>query len=294
MSEPDAPNPQPALPQRRRIVLGAAILLGGCAEPYRGPGTETPGPQRVARLDVQGRVEVLQGGRVVVARDGMPLFAGDEIRTLASSYAQCRFVDGARVWLDYDTRVRMGSVFTFFGRVFASVSGIFQVDSEFVAASSEGTEYTVTIGRGNTEFSVAVRNGTVLCQPRQGRWRPVRLIAGQRLVGRGMATPRADRLDSGEYETEFGWVPAVRTTPQFKFRQPAPARESTPPRRTPPQSTPQPTPPATTPPRSTTPPATTPPTPPSQSAPVQQSPRSRGGLIERIERPTSPAPNDPR
>jgi hypothetical protein len=289
MSKPDAPDPQPAWPQRRRLVLGAAMLLGGCAEPYRVPGTESPGPRRVATLDVEGRVEVSQGGRVVPGRDGMPLFAGDEIRTLASSYAQCRFVDGDRVWLDYDTRVRMGSIFTFFGRVFASVSGVFQVDSEFVAASSEGTEYTVTIGRGSAEFSVAVKSGTVLCQPRQGRWRPVRLAPGQRLVGRGAATPRADRLDPREYEAEFGWVPAARTPPQFKFRQPAPARESTSP-----QSTPRSTPPATTPPRSTTPPATTPSTPPSRNAPVQQSPGSRGGLIERIQRPTSPAPNDPR
>ena len=125
--------------QRRRIILGAGILLSGCAEPYRGPGPDTAGPRRIATLDVQGRVEVLQQGRVVAGSDGMPLFLGDEVRTLASSYAQCRFVDGDRVWLDYDTRVRIGSIFTFFGRVFASVSGVFQVDSEFVAASSEGT-----------------------------------------------------------------------------------------------------------------------------------------------------------
>jgi hypothetical protein len=276
MMEPDAER---AFVRRRRIVLGAGILLSGCAEPYRGPGTDPAGPRRIATLDVQGRVEVLQQGRVVAGSDGMPLFRGDEVRTLASSYAMCRFVDGDRVWLDYDTRVRMGSIFTFFGRVFASVSGVFQVDSEFVAATSEGTEYTVTSGRGRPEFSVAVRRGTVVCQPRQGRWRPVRLAAGQRLIGRGAATPSTDVLDSREYESEFGWVPAASAVPELKFRQPAPRRE-------PPPQSPQPT----------TPPAPTPQptTPPRPSSPAQPSTRPRGGLIDRIQRPAGPSSSDPR
>jgi hypothetical protein len=300
MIERDASHPPARFLRRRRIVFGAGILLTGCAEPYLVPGTEPPGPRRLATLEVEGRVEVLQGGRVLLGRDGMPLFAGDEIRTLSSSYAQCRFVDGDRVWLDYDTRVRLGSIFTFFGRVFASVSGVFQVDSEFVSASSEGTEYTVTIGRGSSDFSVAVRSGAVSCRPRQGRWRPVRLTAGERLVGRGVGAPTTDRLDSREYEAEFGWVPAS-PTPQFKFRQPAPRREVDPPPRssTPPSTPPSPpsapsSPPPSSPPR--TPPGSTAPgsTAPGSSAPAQISPRPRSGIRERIQRPASPSPNDPR
>jgi hypothetical protein len=286
MIEPDAPDAQSAFVRRRRLVLGAGILLSGCAEPYRIPGSESAGPRQIATLDVQGRVEVLQQGRVTPGRDGMPLFAGDEIRTFASSYAQCRFVDGDRVWLDYDTRVRMGSIFTFFGRVFAAVSGVFQVDSEFVAASSEGTEYTVTIGRGRPEFSVAVRSGAVLCRPRQGRWRPVRLLEGQRLVGRGVAEPGMERLDPAEYEAQFGWVPRSPDTPELRFRQPAPRREPS----APPRSSSPPAAPPSAPPPGTTPPASTPTKP---ASPGTVSPRPRGGLIERIQRP-SPSSGDPR
>ena len=297
MSNPAARDSQPVSTQRRRIVLGTAMLLGGCAEPYGPPGAGSSGPHRLATLDVQGRVEVLQDGRVVIGRDGMALFAGDEIRTHASSYAQCRFVDGDKVWLDYDTRVRMGSIFTFFGRVFASVSGVFRVDSEFVAASSEGTEYTVTIDRGSGEFSVAVASGAVLCRPRQGRWRPVRLAAGQRLVGRGVGTPRTDRLDSREYESEFGWVPGMGA-PELEFRPPAPRRKVDPPPQREPDPRPRSSAPPSTPPSSppNTPPGSTPPgsTAPGSSAPAQVSPRPGSGIRERIQRPTSPSPSSPR
>jgi ferric-dicitrate binding protein FerR (iron transport regulator) len=159
-------------------------------------------------------VDVLQAGRSTVGRDGMALHSNDVVRTFGSSYAQVRFLDGDQVWLDFDTRVRVGSIFTFFGRVFAAVSGVFEVDSEFVAASSEGTEYTVTIGRGGrNNFSVAVRTGAVRCVPRRGRWRAVRLVAGQRLRGQGGATPALDRLDNREMQSEFGWVPALRKIP---------------------------------------------------------------------------------
>lgn len=283
------------LVQRRRLVLGAGCVLAGCADPYIVSGSGAPG--YIATLEVEGRVEVLQGGRAVQGHDGMPLYRGDEVRTLGSGYAQCRFVDGDRVWLDHDTRVRVGSIFTFFGRVFASVSGIFQVDSEFVSASSEGTEYTVTIGRGQPDFRIAVRTGAVLCRPRQARWRPVRLVAGQRLTGRGPATPTADTLDAAEYETEFGWVPAARA-PQPRVRPPELRFDTAPSR--PPNA-----PGSTSPPPSTPPTAPTAPTaPPSKPGPGSSSgsgspsksgspavifPRPRGI----IQRP-SPSRDDPR
>jgi hypothetical protein len=250
------------LQPRRRLLLGLGAVLTGCAEPYIVPGgaSPAPSPPRLATLDVQGRVDVAQAGRMLAGRDGMALYRGDEVRTFASTYAQVRFSDGDRVWLDYETRVRVGSIFTFFGRVFASVSGVFEVDSEFVAASSEGTQYTVTIGRpGRMDFSVAVRSGAVLCRSRRGSWRAVRLRAGQRLIGRGTATPRVDTLDSREQQVEFGWVPSLRTVPD-RIREPTPRRE-------PPSPSPSPA--------------------PNTTSPVR--PRLPSSVIERPE-PQPPAP----
>jgi hypothetical protein len=272
MSDPHVPSSTPACLPRRRLVIGLGLVLSGC-EPYvrGGPVYEPPtSPTRtaIATLDIDGPVEVVHEGRTLTGRDGMPLFTGDRVRTYASSYALCRFRDGDAVWLDRDTHVRMGSVFTFFGRVFASVSGVFQVDSEFVAASSEGTEYTVTIGRGRPEFSVAVRRGAVLCRPRAGNWRPIRLNAGERLIGIGAATPRADRLDPREEESEFGWVRG--SAPSLRFRFPEPSRRDP------------------TPPRD---PAPSDPSPPSRpGGPVR---RPSGGIIDRLERGPITTPSDP-
>src|SRR5262245_40303361 len=136
----NAPPPAPVA-ARRRQVLALPLLLAGCAEPYivGGGGTRPspgpppgplPGAQRVATLDVEGDGELVQGGRRFRGEDGNVLLRGDEVRTFSDSYALITFLNGDRVWLDYDTRVRVGSLFAYFGRVFASVSGIFQVDSE--------------------------------------------------------------------------------------------------------------------------------------------------------------------
>lgn len=235
--------PEAALRLRRRVLL-LPLVLAGCAEPLViGPGTgdtrpPPPGPQRIATLDVEGEVEVRQGGRRFRGQDGTALFRGDEVRTFPTSYALLTFLDGDRVWLDYDTHVRLGSIFAFFGRVFASVSGVFQVDSQFVAASTEGTEFTVAIGRaGSGSFSVAVRSGVVRCDPRRGRWRPLRLTAGQRLRGQADAQPTIDRLDARESQVEFGWVGARRVPPQRVQpvpRRPVPQAPQSPPPQSPP------------------------------------------------------------
>jgi hypothetical protein len=117
----------------------------------------------------------------------------------------------------------------------------------------------------------------VLCRPRQGRWRPVRLAAGQRLIGRGLDTPRADRLDPREYEGEFGWVPAMPRGPDLRFRDP-PRRE-----RPPSSSAPAP---------SSPPPSSSTPAPPPSSPPAGPSKRP-SGIIERLERGPYTKPPDP-
>ena len=292
MNAPDPKSPSTLVLVRRRRMLALPLLLAGCAEPYvvGGGGARpppAPGPQRVATLDVEGDVEVVQSGRRFRGQDGNALFKGDEVRTFAGSYAAITFADGDRVWLDYDTRVRVGSLFAYFGRVFASVSGIFQVDSEFVAASSEGTEYTVTVGRGvRNAFSVAVRSGGVRCAPRRGRWAQIRLAAGQRLRAQGELQPAIDQMDAREAHEEFGWVDRISRVPVVP-RQPyaPPTRPQSPPQSPRPQA-PAPQAPTTQTPPTQTPPTQTPPT----KSPAVQPPLTRPPSSAPIYRQPAPEP----
>ena len=291
MKAQDPKSPSMLVLVRRRQVLALPLLLAGCAEPYvvGGGGTRpppAPGPQRLATLDVEGDVEVVQSGRRVRGQDGNALFRGDEVRTFPTSYAAITFADGDRVWLDYDTHVRVGSLFAFFGRVFASVSGIFQVDSEFVAASSEGTEYTVTVGRGvRNAFSVAVRSGAVQCASRRGRWGQIRLGAGQRLRAHGDSDPAIERLNERDAQEEFGWIGRLSRGPIPRQQYVPPTRPQSPPQSPRPQApapqAPAPQPPAPQPPATHTPPTQTPPpkspvqpplTRPPSSAPIYRQP----------------------
>jgi hypothetical protein len=269
---------EPIHEPRRRLLLGLGALLGGCATPYGIPGFDS-GPARMATLDVQGRVEVVHEGRVSVGQDGMALYRGDEVRTFSGTYAQLRFPDGDRVWLDYDTRVRLGSVFTFFGRVFAAVSGVFEVDSEFVAASSEGTEFTVTVGRaGPGIYSVAVRTGSVLCRSPRGTWRPLRMPAGHRLSGRGDAQPAGETMDAREAQGEFGWVPAFPAEPG-RVREPVIRRDTAPTQRTP----------RSTEPSAPSPPSAPPSTPTTPTKPGTTTvPRSRAPILQRQPQQSAP------
>ena len=206
-------NPDPD-PIRRNLLLGLCLVLAGCAEPAgRGPGPSPGGTRPMATLFVWGDVQVWHGGHEVPGNDGMALFAGDEVLTQAGSYAKIQFLDGDQVWLDYNTRVRVGSLFVFFGRVFAAVSGAFSVDSEFVAASTEGTEFTVSIDRPRRgAFSVALRQGILRCEPRAGRWRTVRMEPGERLSGEGRGQPTLTKLPPQEAADEFDWVARLRRT----------------------------------------------------------------------------------
>ena len=113
----------------------------------------------------------------------------------------------------FNTRVRVGSLFVFFGRVFATVSGSFSVDSEFVATSTEGTEFTVSIDRlRRGPFSVALGQGILRCEPRAGRWRTVRMKPGERLSSEGRGQPAVSKLQPQEHAEGFDCIAPLRRT----------------------------------------------------------------------------------
>ncbi len=187
-------NPSPG---RRRCALGLATLLIspiGYAASNRevvppiqlwqiarqAPG----GNRRWQRVDaVRGGVRVWRSGREIAVRRLMELLAGDEIETASNTVATVRFRSAGDTIVLQRSRVRIGSLEVFFGRVFALLRNQFTVSSQTVVAGVEGTRFLFEVARDRT-VRVAVADGVVVCRSPRGVWTPVRLRANQTFVAR--------------------------------------------------------------------------------------------------------------
>ena len=86
-------------------------------------------------------VDVIRKGVRSQPKHNMSLEPGDEVQTSAQSTVVLSFADGARVYVQPNTHVRLGSIFVFIGEVLVKVKGYFAVQTEYATAGSEGTEY---------------------------------------------------------------------------------------------------------------------------------------------------------
>ena len=198
--------------------IAVALALCGCAgvrlqqiarqDPARGPGY-------VQLESGGGAVRVYRGGRLLDARRGMPLQVGDEIETDANSAAVIRDLEHGDVVLADSTRVRVGSLEVLFGRVFATVRGLFTASSENVVAGVEGTSFVFEVSRDRS-VRVAVLDGTVTCRSRSGGWPPIQLRPREALRwDRG--APRVGPASERELEAIRLWAQQVSAAPRAGY-----------------------------------------------------------------------------
>lgn len=202
--------------KRRYLILSGLLLLAGCVS-RRHPGTGTPSSRSyVAKLvSAERSVTVKSNVRRVPANAGMKLYDGDVVTTSGDSYARVRFRDGDEVWLDYRTEVRIGSLDISFGRVFAVVRGIFTIDSEYVTAGTEGTEFSVAVNRPKRgDYSVSVKKGVVRCSSPRRRWKTLRVTRGERLSSKKHLAPKKVLLKGPMKQREFSWVKRLSRGPE--------------------------------------------------------------------------------
>ena len=117
----------------------------------------------------------------------MELVPGDEIQTEADSTAILRFADGTEVFVGSNTHIRIGSLWVLFGEIYVKARGRFRVETLYVTAGVEGTEYLLTVD-SEAEMSMVVLDGAVRLTSKTGSWEPVAL----RKLEHGVFLPQED------------------------------------------------------------------------------------------------------
>jgi hypothetical protein len=169
-----------------------AILASACETLDREANTES------AAEAVQS-IEVIRLNRPAERRQ-LPPKRGERISTDAGAIAVIRYSNGSVVFVTPGSVVRVGSVFVEVGEVFAKVKGLFQVETQFVIAGAEGTEYAVRVNRRD-DVTVAVMEGSVRCRSRKFRWPEFFLRPGERAYFEAQDFPAADRASDAEFNS---------------------------------------------------------------------------------------------
>jgi len=185
------------------IALAATACATGPVEPtlrLEKVAQPTAGGARWQQVEpVAAGLRVWRDDRPLRPATGMRLEKGDVIETAPGTAALIRFGSSGSTVLDGRTRVRLGSLEVFFGRVFADVRGFFQTASETVVAGVSGTRFLFQV-RPDRSTRIAVAQGEVTCTPRRGAWSPIRLRPGEALVVEDdeRAEPRSAAADPAE------------------------------------------------------------------------------------------------
>ncbi len=201
---------------RRRHALAAlavglsALALGGCAtmgerrDAIVLDGVVVDG-QRVARADEAGLVQIHRNGTPIAGVAQTVLQPGDEVATGPRAEALIRFPSGSKVFMRPNTRGRIGSFIDMIGEVFVKIRGAFAVQTTFVKAGAEGTEYLVRAKTGG-DYAVIVFDGSVRLSSLTDAWQPISLHPGEMSAGRPQRAPRATQATAAQMELTRAWV----------------------------------------------------------------------------------------
>lgn len=205
----------PAAPLLRLLLLLACLALSGCAPMLvqalkQDPRDPQQRYQRVPAAELAGVATVIRAGRPVPLHLPYQLQPGDVIQTGADAAAVVRLPEGHEIVLDANTRVRLGSFFVEFGRIFARVRGFFEAESDNVVAGVEGTEFSFEVAR-DRGVSVVVLGGTVLCRSKSRSWAAFRLRRGElfRSPWPNVLRPEVRPATPAELEDLRQWVRRV-------------------------------------------------------------------------------------
>lgn len=200
-------------PAARTLLLAiCALFLNAC----------TVAPQ-VRSLVVNQNLVSEAGGDVQLIRDGAPvplsagteLEAGDEIVTGPNAQALLLLENGkVEVIVFENSRVRYSSIFLGIGEVYVRIKSKVQewtgVESEYIAATQERTEFFVRVGP-NDEYTCEVLEGRVVARSKRGQWPQVTIDAREQMTASPptATAPQAQRMSDREFNALVKRVNAI-------------------------------------------------------------------------------------
>lgn len=193
-------------------LLFLVMVLGGC------------GPGKVDRILVNGIQQTGSGpSGLVLTRKGdsnevpvaTQLKQGDELQTRDGVTAVIWLQGGSRLFLAPNTHIQLvnpyhiiklfTSVGDAIGQIFIHAKDSLRIDSDYVSAVTQGTEYMVTRGPGD-EVTVSVISGKVAITSNTGQFAPVylsRMETGSLSPGKA---PQKQRMSEAQSNEIMNWV----------------------------------------------------------------------------------------
>jgi hypothetical protein len=184
-------------------AAGEAVLVRVVKDTAEAPTSDTPLADQTVRI--------LRGTESLIARDNLDLHAGDVIETPSGASALLRYSEGHEVLLTPSTRVKLGSIFVFFGEIIVRARGFFRVETTVLTAGVEGTQFLVRTTDSGQAVDVVVAEGAVVCKSTATEgWEPVRVVAAEQLTA--VAAPKPN---GGDPDVKFR---TIRPSKVEKFR----------------------------------------------------------------------------
>ncbi len=225
------------------LLLSFLALAVGCAEPVtkpvapvaalcaREPVTRNGSPivAKLESLDAEdanaSAVWVTWGGEAIPVYVGMWLKRGDVVSTGRGAKVVLTFLEeGAEVLLLSDSRVEVGSLFTWFGSLF--VSGRLDTGTKYANGAVNGTKYHVSVDKSSSQATFSVLEGKVTVSPvvtklvdghtqvipSPADWKPFALLPRQRasVVKGQTGAPVLSSIPAADVRT---WRERVQTVP---------------------------------------------------------------------------------
>lgn len=156
------------------LAAALCVLAAGCAQ--TGPLLESVVISDAERVhhdspprELPATVSVTRDGRRLAPALPLALQTGDEIDVGADATILIRFPEGHEVYVLPRSRVRVGSLFAYFGEILVRAKGLFRIDTEFVTAGVEGTEFWVRLEQ-DQDAAFGVMEGRVRLSSKSGDW----------------------------------------------------------------------------------------------------------------------------